>query len=76
MDKSKFKELCRRYGTLRVSVVISMILLTTLAAILILSDLVPGFGFVFGMASLIGLFVMGFIVIVYNIVEMVLADDF
>lgn len=72
----RLKRLCGRYGTAKVSVAISMTLFTTLAAIMVLSAIVPMFGFVFGMALLITFFVVGITIVIYNLVEMALADDF
>lgn len=72
----KFKEICRRYGTLKVSVVISLTIIITFATLIALGTVVPDFGRVLWII-IFGCIAVGlFITLVYQLVEAILDDGF
>lgn len=72
----KFKEICRRYGTFKVSVAISLTIIITFATLIALGTLVPELGRALWIIIFGGIAVGLFITLVYQLVEAILDDDF
>lgn len=72
----KFKEICHRYGTFKVSVVISLTIIITFVTLIALGTLAPDFGRVLWIIIFGGIAVGLFITLVYQLVEAILDDGF